>query len=123
MNVRPLSVISTETRLVRSSAPLPHAPVTDCAEPSSACSTSAFSPDVSAARGPAIAEDGSSATVSQPDPIVVTPGPAPRPGRLAPPRSTLVTFAPGGGVKLVSEAGGTPKRIEVYPMLIAGAVA
>src|SRR6516164_9560436 len=44
-NIRPLSVISTETRLVRSSRPLPQVPLTCVAEPSSAPSTAALSPE------------------------------------------------------------------------------
>src|SRR6516165_1508708 len=44
-NTRPPSVISTETRLVCSSRPLPQAPLTDLAEPSSAFKTAALSPE------------------------------------------------------------------------------
>ncbi len=44
-NIRPPSVISTETRLVRSSRPLPQAPLTGVADCSSAFSTAALSPE------------------------------------------------------------------------------
>ena len=44
MNALPWSVISTETRLVRSSRPLPQAPCTGVAEPSRVRSTAALSP-------------------------------------------------------------------------------
>src|SRR5207302_4094319 len=58
MNVRPSLVISTDTRLVRISWPLPQLPCTAPAEPSSALSTPAFPPD---AWSPEVsAEDGSS---------------------------------------------------------------
>ena len=68
--VRPLSVISTETRLVRSSRPRPQAPLTGVAELSSAFRTAALSPEGLSLDplplGAVSAVPGRSRTVSQP---------------------------------------------------------
>src|SRR6516164_1272977 len=123
--------MSTETRLVRSSRPLPQAPCTGVADASRAPSTAALSPaeEPPPEAGPwapwVSADDGSSSTVSQPDPVVVTSGLA---WSLAPPggppdRFTWVTVAPGGGVNVRSAGAGLTKWISVYPTWKAGLLA
>src|ERR1700677_4596622 len=109
----PLSVISTDTRLVRSSRPAPQAPWVTRAEAISACSTAALSPEaLFAETGPGSGEpevsaaDGSSRTVSQPDPIALTPVPAGWTPGVSWAGFTLVILAPGGGVKLISAGTG-----------------
>ena len=117
----PWSVISTETRLVRSSRPVPQAPCTRVADASRAFSTAALSP-AGPAEEPGLgagvpgvsADDGSLSTVSQPDPIVETPefalpvSPLPPPAML-----TWVTVDPGGGVKLRSAGAGVTNWMAV----------
>src|ERR1700726_2581705 len=119
MNVLPWSVISTETRLVRSSRPVPQAPCTGVAEASRAPSTAELSPAVPfeepglGAGVPGVsADDGSLSTVSQPDPIAETPELALPVVPLLPPGIlTWVTFDPGGGVKLRSAGPGGTDRV------------
>ena len=116
-NIRPPSVISTETRLVRSSRPLPQAPLTGVADCSSAFSTAALSPaglspEPPLPLGAVSPAEGRSSTVSQPDPMVLT---SPRvwsepDGAL---RFTWVTLAPGGGVKVRSAGAGVTNWMEV----------
>src|SRR5580704_18498163 len=126
MNVLPWSVISTETRLVRSSRPVPQAPCTGVAEASRACSTAELSPALPSPPGPAeepglgagvpgvSADDGSLSTVSQPDPIADTPELALPVLPLVPPGTlTWVTFDPGGGVKLRSAGAGVTNWMAV----------
>src|SRR5271166_1729802 len=119
-NVLPWSVISTETRLVRSSRPVPQAPCTGVADASRALSTAALSP-VGPAAEPGLgagvpgvsADDGSLSTVSQPDPIVETPELALPVSALAPTMLTWVTVDPGGGVKLRSAGAGVTNWMAV----------
>src|SRR5271165_1772864 len=130
-NVLPWSVISTETRLVRSSRPVPQAPCTGVAEASRAFSTAALSPaGLAEEPGPGAgalgvsADDGNLSTVSQPDPISETPEFAPLVAPLPPPaRLTWVTVDPGGGVKLRSAGAGVTNWMAVYPTWKAGLLA
>src|SRR5260370_40210647 len=135
--VVPWSVISTETRLVRSSRPLPQAPCTWLADPSRAFSTAALSPGKeplpwAGPSGPpglpgrpgVSADDGRLSTDSQPDPIVAVPGMAWRPDPAwSPVRFTWVTVAPAGGVKLRSAGAGVTKWMSGYPTWNAGLLA
>src|SRR5580658_6254283 len=93
----------------------------------SACRTAALSPEAlfpEAGPGPGEPElsaaDGSSRTVSQPDPIALTPAPACWPAGVSWPGFTLVILAPGGGVKLMSAGAGVANVTEVKPTEIAG---
>ena len=119
----PWSVISTETRLVRSSRPLPQAPCTGVADASRALSTAELSPallpagtaEEPGAGAPGVsADDGSLSTVSQPDPIAETPDFA-LPVAPLPPLAMLtwVTVDPGGGVKLRSAGAGVTNWMAV----------
>src|SRR5579863_2561148 len=86
MNVRPVLVIRTETRLVRSSRPLPQAPCTGVAAASMVLMTAPPSPappltetgppELGGPLAGVRAEEGTSRTVSQPEPVVLTPGAA-----------------------------------------------
>ncbi len=111
-------MISTETRLVRSSRPLPQAPLTGVAECSRAFSTAALSlePPLPGAGplplGAVSPAEGRSSTVSQPDPMVLT-SPCIRSEPDGALRFTRVTVAPGGGVKVRSVGAGVTNWMEV----------
>src|ERR1700735_3770982 len=125
--MRPLSVISTDLTLVRSRRPEPQAPWVKLAEAISARSTAALSPEaLFAETGPCPGEpevsaaDGSFRTVSQPEPIELTPVPAGWAAGVFWPGFTLVILAPGGGVKLISAGAGVANVTAVKPTEVAG---
>src|SRR5947207_3947608 len=140
-----------ETRLVRTSLPVPHAPWTGVADFSRAARMPAVStPPPSPEPGPAAAdwaawprapaalpprvsafraEAGSTATDSQSLPITLTPAGCGRDAGGSPVNPddrcgvTVCTLAPLGGVKAKVEAGGAAKVIEVKPVWNAGLAA